>query len=628
MKVLIRFTLSLLVFWFVVFVPCRIFFTLYQWPIGNRIQHSSEIAEAFFQAYPLDLATAIVLVGLPMLGAWFYFLFKRKFWLRFIVGTVLVELILYTMVALMDAGIYREWLAKVNMQALSHFINPKEIVATVPWHLQLIFILGVIGYSWLFFQVYRKWIGSIIPRLQSEPPNALYAILFLLVVAGLSVIGIRGGIMNLPISQSVVYFSSDVLANDIAVNPLYNLLQDITVQDQTPTDQEYVTLTDPEANELCRLPYIIAQDSTIPILTSTRPNLVFLVLESWSSDMVGFSGGVKGITPNLDSLSTEGIVFTNAVASAYISDQGIPALFSGWPGLHKISAINRPHRIVAMPSLPEVLEKYGYQTSFSYGGDLVFGNIKGYVVQKKFQTIRDMRFYTNLPQGKLGVHDQDMLPVFLAECNQMKSPFFSVLFTLSTHMPYDYQSKKKYRSPIPNDCEANYTASIQYADEALGNFFKEAKKQTWYDQTLFVLVADHSHNTYLQHDMASVNRHKIPMLFLGGAISKEFRGRVFSNWVGQTDLPSTLLHQLKLNESVDFKWSRDMFNPYTTSCAYFPFFGGSGFVSEKGVASYRAQYKTTLVHTKNATDSAQLVSTAKAFLQNIYLETIKGPQGK
>lgn len=619
MRSLIRYSITLFLFWLVVFLPFRVFFILYQWPLGNRIHNSGDIAMSFVKGYPLEVATGFVLCGLPVFFAWLFSLLGWKNRLSILRYIVLFLLILYSAVALADAGLYREWQAKINLQALAHFKNPKEIFKTVSVPQQGIFILLVSLFTWFFFRLYKKWIHSSLSSIQPPPfPRRVLWFFFLPVYGAITVIGIRGGIWNLPISQSAAYFSKDMLANDMAVNPLYNLMQDMTLQGKIPDRTFYVHYSDEEVKASLRSYYQVQKDTTTSILKIARPNIVFIILESWSSDEVGCLGGLANATPFLDSLSKEGITFEKAYASAYISDQGIPAILSGYPGLSKISAINQPRVISQLPSLSEDLHRNNYSTAFLYGGDLVFGNIKGYVSAKSYDEIIDVHQLSSLPQGQLGVHDEDMFPQLLEKCCSSREPFMHVLFTLSTHMPYDFKSKENWKAP-PHDVEARYSESIHYSDREIGRFFQEAKKQPWYDHTLFVLVADHSHNTWKQNDLALPERHHIPLFFLGGALRDEVRGKKIDRVVAQMDIPFSLCRQLQLNPK-SYTWSRDLLNEYTPSGAYFPFYGGAGFIDQQGFCSGRQANGSWVSSFSDSLQKEKYGCCAYSFMQKIYQE--------
>jgi len=498
---LIKYWIILIGYWLLYFFALRCFFILYQMPFGNRIAQKTDVLLAIIMGYQLDIATAAILSGIPFLLALVGYIFPIKQWQKITSYTIIALLLLYASIAIADAGIYKELATKINIQTISHFKNPSEIIKTISIPLQITFV-AVVALFVIPFQIGYK--QKIQPLLAFTTPiktiKKIGIALFLLpIITALSIIIIRGGITNLPISQSVAYFSTSNLANNMAVNPMYNLLQDATVQSQTPNAKEYQFLTQQEAQTHIQEYLQVKKDTTIPILNTTQPNIVFIILESWSADEVGCLGGIKNATPHFDSLSKEGILCKNAYASAYISDQGVPSILSAFPGLNRIAIISQPDKINKLHSIAEDLQQQGYTSTFIYGGDLVFSNIKGYLIQKQFQNIIDYKTLAHLPQGQLGVHDEFTFPELLKQCNQSKQPFLNSLFTLSTHMPYDFHRQEAWKG-VENDAEQKYSEAIHYADKQIGLFFSQAKKQTWYNNTLFVLVADHSHNTYKQTD--------------------------------------------------------------------------------------------------------------------------------
>lgn len=623
MIALIRYTLSLFLFWLICFFPMRVFFVLYQGSRSKQINPPHDFYLSFIEGYKLDLATATILCGIPMLLALVYYVFRQKIIERmagFVVGFLLI---IYQSIGLADAGIYREWVAKVNLQALAHFSNPSEIFKTISVRDQVLFVVLLLAFVLPFLWFYKKKIHPFIRTITSTKQQRpwLSGFLFLIVSTGMSIVLIRGGITSLPMSQSAAYFSTSSFANDIAVNPLYNLLQDITVQGQAPESSQYHFMTDEEAQSNLKPYFQTSNDSFPHILQTQKPNLVFVVLESWSADVVSCLGGMPGVTPCFDSLSKESLLFSNCIASAYISDQGIPSIFSAAPGLSRISPISMPHVAQRMPSLVSDYANQGYSTLFFYGGDPVFGNIKGYVVKKGFQNIVDYKQLQHLPQGQLGVHDAEALDEFLLYCNKSKQPFLNTLFTLSTHMPYDFKTNITWKGDA-SDPEKRYTESVHYADAALGNFMAEAKKQAWYPNTLFVFVSDHSHNTFRNSELSYAQRHHIPLLFFGEVLKPEYRNRVIENYVSQLDIASTLLHQTHMDAGA-YHWSRNMLHPATISAAYFPFFGGTGYIDSSGYASKYLLGGAINSTCKDSMSTQQHYKMAQSFLQLIYKETME-----
>ena len=144
----------------------------------------------------------------------------------------------------------------------------------------------------------------------------------------------------------------------------------------------------------------------------------------------------------------------------------------------------------------------------------------------------------------------------LFELNKQKQPFFASTFTLSSHSPYDQPMKDVI---LGGGDEKGFLNSAYYTDRSLRNFLTKARKQSWYKNTLFVFVADHSHVTPRHWDYHDMNYRRIPLLFYGDVIKPEFRGTKVKRIASQVDIATTLLKQIDL-PSVDFKWSRNLFN--------------------------------------------------------------------
>ncbi len=156
----------------------------------------------------------------------------------------------------------------------------------------------------------------------------------------------------------------------------------------------------------------------------------------------------------------------------------------------------------------------------------------------------------------------------------MSSPFLSCLFTLSTHSPFD--------ATMPHDItwggmENNYLNSIVYADKQLGIFFDMAHKQPWYDNTVFVLVSDHSHNVPKNYSYDSPQYYHIPLLITGGALRDDYRNTANDNIASQVDIAATLLKQLDLDAS-SYTWSKNLENKNAKSFAFYTFNEGYGYV--------------------------------------------------
>ena len=619
MKLLLKYTLALMVFWFLLFFVCRLFFVLYQMPIHGKITQASDLYFAFLHGYRLDLSTATILILLPLILANAYIIWCKPILKKTSQLLFCIMLLLYLFTAIGDAGLYKEWNAKINMQALDHFKNPSEVFKTLGIKNIALFISLLAVFFIPLFYTYKKWIHALLNHNATIPfrQRAVYGLIYFILSCGIGVIFIRGGITNIPINQSVAYFSNDVFANDIAVNPLYNILQDATIKSNIPAKEFYKFRSSDEARQLITDDFPSQNDSTNIILKTQKPNIVFIFLESWSADNVSVLGGIEGCTPQFNALCKEGLLFTQAYANAYVSDQGIPAVLSAYPSVSRIAVINQPAKVPTLPCLSEDLLPLGYTSSFMFGGDLVYGNLRGYLLEKKFSELIEQKDFTQYPQGQLGVHDEYIFPELLKNLNHKKEPFLQCFFTTSTHMPYDYKNKLSWKSSN-SDAEKEYTEAVHYSDAHLGKFFSEAKKQTWYNNTLFIVIADHSHNSIKQWSAASAMHSRIPLLMLGGALKDEYKGKEWTNIVSQLDIPATILHQLNI-ASDKYVLSRNVFANNAVSSAYYIFFGGQGYINNLGyAASHQGNQKHIESNVENDSTKKYLHNKAMSFQQLVY----------
>jgi len=524
------------------------------------------------------------------------------------------------MAAFGEACLYREWKAKLSMQALSHFTNPSEVFKSASLGLTVLFFSLTIIFSWLYIKFYRKKVSAKhLHPLTTEPigTKVWKGIAFILSIVAFCAITIRGGLQAIPIQSSDAFFCTQPLVNDAAVNPFWNIVYNIIDYENHFKENPYKDFPQQKADSITRSLFKIDKDTTAVFLTTNRPNIVYIILEGWSAYCVKSYGG-DDFAPFIDSLSRQGIRFTKLYPAGYVSDQGIPAVLSSYPTMSHISIINQDSKSAPLPCINQDLKKYGYQSGFVFGGDLNYGNIRSYVYNKQFDVVKEERdFDGSFSHGKLGVQDKDMAKEYIKLINAAKPPFVYAWFTLSSHMPYDYPGKQKQLTPIEND----YVNSIIYADGALKQFFNDAKKQPWYKNTLFVIVSDHSHTSHRNFNVYDSEHHRIPLLFFGDVINPLYRGKVIDSVYSQLDITCTLLKQMGLNdEAKQYIWSKNMFNAYTKSFAFFCNFSGAGFITNQGFIAYQHDVKelvfNTLGNNKQLADSLTMYS--KAFQESVY----------
>lgn len=304
--------------------------------------------------------------------------------------------------------------------------------------------------------------------------------------------------------------------------------------------------------------------------------------------MVGRLGGEPGVTPHLDSLTHEGVFFDRLYASGDRSAQGLVAILSGFPTLPHVQIMNTPNKAAKLAALSRNFDEAGYATSFYYGGELAFANIKAYLIDAGFgHIVGEDAFAPADRNSKWGAHDHVVLARLLADAGTASRPFFSTIFTLSSHEPFEVPMEPVFPG---DDEESMFLNAHAYTDRSIGAFIRAAEREPWWDSTLVVIVADHGHPLPRLRpgggDDASTRYH-IPMLWLGGALA--VRDTVIHTIGSQTDLAPTLLAELHLPHH-SYRWGRDLLtgDSDALSFAYFSYHDGFGFIDPRGRLVYDA----------------------------------------
>ncbi len=573
-----------------------------------------EVFQSFWYAIPLDIATACYLLVVPLLILVIQSVWSNR-WLNYISLIYSVMMItLYFTITTGELGIYEEWKTKLHYKALNYITHPDEIYnsseTSVFFILMLIFVAKVTFGIWFF----RKFIFT---KIESSKRSIAFTGIFLFVFGSLLFIGLRGGVSEIPITQSKSYFSKHNFINLASINSGYSFLIS-TIENYKFKDENPFAFYDSQiAKNRVQELHKVDIDTTISLLNNARPNIVILILESWSADLIESLGGKAGITPEFNKLEKEGILFTDLYASGNRSEQSMTAIFAGFPSTPITAISHNLDKITNLPSLTNTLEKEGYSSSYYFGGELMYGGINSFISVNGFDVIKEISdFDKSLPRGKLGIHDEYILNEQIKDLNNTKQPFFSALFTVSTHSPYD-QPMEDVISWAETKNQNGYLNSAYYTDRCLGEYFENAQKQSWYSNTLFIIVADHSHDTYNHWPVYKKQYRHIPMLLYGDVIVDEYRGSRIDRISSQTDIAGTLLSQLKIN-STDFPWSRNLMNPTIPEFAFYESTDGVGWVSPDGYFVYSNTIGDFMEIEIAAQYQDSIVMDGKSYLQELF----------
>ena len=522
-----------------------------------------------------------------------------------------ILVILLSFLTIADLELYTAWGFRMDATPLLYFKSPAEMAATVSaapvFRLMVIFAL----FAALLMFLYKKYFNSFIDKNQKR----FWAIdvLFSAFLLSFLFVPIRGGIQKIPMNQSDVYFSEKLFADHAAINLPWNIMFSILNKNNEKNPFNY--LPEKKAEELIHDLYNTGPLNIPSILSVEKPNIIIIILESYTAKWLGCLGGSPGVTPNLDKIASEGLLFTNIYASGDRSEKGQVAILSGYPNQAINSIIKTPTKTRQLPSLNRTLENAGYHSSYTYGGELEFANIKSYLINVGFDKLTDKySFPISERTTSWGVHDEFVFNRFYKDLKNEKQPFFATLFTLSSHEPYDVPMKPHF----PGEDETSlFKNSVYYTDSIIGHFISKSKMEPWWQNTLVVLVADHGHPLPGHDPNDRPSKFHIPLIFSGGAL--KMKG-IINNVGSQTDIATTILNQLNLPVN-DFKWGKDLLDSSAKQFAFYSFNNGFGWVTPGGTTTIDNVSKQTIY--KEDHFDTSLIKFGKAYMQFSYQDFLK-----
>jgi phosphoglycerol transferase MdoB-like AlkP superfamily enzyme len=243
--------------------------------------------------------------------------------------------------------------------------------------------------------------------------------------------------------------------------------------------------------------------------------------------------------------------------------------------------------------------------------------MKSYLLNTHFEKIIDKNnFDKSQLNSKWGAHDEYVFKKQLDGLKDEKQPFFSIVLTLSTHEPFEVTMQTPFNG---GEEPERFKKAAYYTDYCLYNYFTEAKKQPWYNNTLFILVADHGHHLPKNRNMDFPEGRRITMMITGGALAANQRGKTFDKISNQNDLPATILGVLKLPHT-NFVWSKDLFNEKVKEFAYYSNENALGWIAPQQnlVYSFNSKKVEELQPKTQTIMNDTVLTQAKAYLQTLY----------
>ncbi|MGI9857348.1 LTA synthase family protein [Vibrio vulnificus] len=511
----------------------------------DRITAADEWSNLLFQGLRVDIATLCWLFILPCLLAAILPVngMVGKIWRAILRVWLVAGLWIMVYMELATPPFIMEYDLRPNRLFVEYLIYPKEVFSMLWQGYKIELFIGLFG------SIATLWLGWIFSGKVTENVRQIkwqWRPVLAIAVVLLGVLGARSSLGHRPLNPAMVAFSSDPLVNDLVLNSSYSVFFAINnMKSERSADKFYGQMSQDKIIELVKASsakhdFVQGSLPTLNVNNATyqgKPkNLVILLQESLGARFVGGLGGLP-LTPNLDKLLEEGWNFTQMYATGTRSVRGIEAITTGFPPSPSRAVVKLSKSQTGFFTIADLLKKQGYHTQFIYGGEAHFDNMKSFFLGNGFEQIVDEPQYQN-PEftGSWGVSDEDLYNKADEEftrLNKEGKPFFSLVFTSSNHSPFEYPAGKIE----PYESEFNTrNNTVKYSDYALGTFFDKAKQSDYWENTIFIVIADHDARVF-GSQLVPVDRFHIPAVILGKGIEPRKDDRLANN----IDMPPTLL---------------------------------------------------------------------------------------
>lgn len=599
-------------------------------PVDNIF---TELPAVIWHGLPLDLSMAGYLSVIPG------FLSIAVVWLKrdlvkpimniyFIIASLFI-----TCSFVLNASLYPYWKYPLDSTPLFYFFtSPADAIASVSiWQVILSIVILIVLTIGVWFtlrmrgekrQQYSRYSygyggfgSSKRNRFDDFDRHRGRTSIILLLLTGLLFLPIRGGITVSTMNTGQAYYSQNAYLNHSAVNPLFSLFESITHQEDFAS--QYRFMKDKEADKIFATMTSTSDENTYPLLNEATfkkgtPDILIVIMESFANDIIPSMGSYKDVAVCLDSIAQQSILFTRFYANSFRTDRGMVSILSGYPAQPTTSIMRYPRKTSQLPSIARNLAKYkNYKTTYYYGGDADFCNMRSYLVSQGYQhIISDANFPIEDKLSKWGVPDHilaaKMMEDIKAQQNE-KRPMLRILQTSSSHEPFEvpYHRLKDKR-----------LNAFAYTDSVMGAIVREYRKLPRWKNTLIVFVPDHVGGYKENLNDHDRSRYQIPLILAGGAISRPMKVGIIGS---QHDIAATLLGQLGV-EHREFTFSKNMMSDATPKFAFFAVNDAFGIVSEENSLIYDNRAKR-IVYDKG--EKGFNLKRGQAYLQKLYDDLAK-----
>ena len=607
MKKRLLFILTVFFCWLPILAIQKPVFILYHHALANGCS-LTDYLKVITHGLLLDCTVSGYLTAIPLLCILISIWLPGAFYQKFLKGYFGVAALLIAAIFAVDVALYGYWGFRLDATLFFYLQSPADAMASVPVGTFFLQFLLFLIYAYGIFWVFKRFI---IPLFPATPVRSrLGGTMIVLLLGGILFIPIRGGVTTSTANVGMVYFSKNQFLNHSAINPAFSLLASLSKQQDFAAQFNFF----PEEERQERYTALTQTNDTLPgnaekrsLLTTDRPNILIILMESFTANAIEAVGGEPGITPNLNKLSQEGITFTNMYANSFRTDRGIVSVLNGYLAQPTTSIMKYPAKSQTLPSIAKSLGEQGYTADMLYGGDINFTNMQSYFFSSGYSQITaDRDFPLSSRLSKWGANDNITFTHLYESIRERdeKTPWLSTFLTLSSHEPFE----------VPyHHLEDPYLNSMAFTDSCIGSFIGQLKELPVWKNTLVVLVSDHGYRYPASLTDYEPRRFHIPMIWLGGAIKEP---AIIDTYANQTDLAATLLSQLNLPHD-SFTFSRDILAPGYPEYAFYTFPNGFGFIDSTGISVYDNESNKPLIESPTE-NSIERLNKGKVLLQTLY----------
>lgn len=594
-------------------------------PVDNIF---TELPAVIWHGLPLDLSMAGYLSVIPGLLSIAVVWLKRDLVKPIMNIYFIIASLFITCSFVLNASLYPYWKYPLDSTPLFYFFtSPADAIASVSiWQviLSIVILIALTVGVWFTLRMrgekrqrysrygyrYGGFGSGKRNRFDDFDRHRGRTSIILLLLTGLLFLPIRGGITVSTMNTGQAYYSQNAYLNHSAVNPLFSLLESITHQEDFAS--QYRFMKDKEADKIFATMTSTSDENTYPLLNEATfkkgtPDILFVIMESFASDILPSMGSYKDVAVCLDSIAQQSILFTRFYANSFRTDRGMVSILSGYPAQPTTSIMRYPRKTSQLPSIARNLAKYkNYKTTYYYGGDADFCNMRSYLVSQGYQhIISDANFPIEDKLSKWGVPDHivaaRMMEDIKAQQNE-KRPMLRIFQTSSSHEPFEvpYHRLKDKR-----------LNAFAYTDSVMGAIVREYRKLPRWKNTLIVFVPDHVGGYKENLNDHDRSRYQIPLILAGGAISRPMKVGIIGS---QHDIAATLLGQLGV-EHREFTFSKNMMSDATPKFAFFAVNDAFGIASEENSLIYDNRAKR-IVYDKG--EKGFNLKRGQAYLQKLY----------